>query len=78
MTTVPTSSESSPARATAALNDDRAKIGRGNFFQAAAKGTDRGPHWRDNNDKMLRHDQTLLIRRAVGPEARPSDGSGAS
>src|SRR6516164_7755346 len=35
--------------------DDRAKIGRRNFFQAAAKGTDRGSHWRDNDDRIVRH-----------------------
>jgi hypothetical protein len=29
------------------LDDDRAEIGCRNFFQAAAKGTDRGSHRRD-------------------------------
>jgi|SRR5215813_10168332 len=60
------------------FDDDRAEIGRRNFFKATTKGTDRGSHRSDNNDRMLRHDQTLLIRRMAGPAARRlSDSSDA-
>src|SRR2546423_9201338 len=44
-----------PSAGDGGFDDDRAEIGRRNLFQAAAKGTDRGSHWRDNNDRVLRH-----------------------
>jgi hypothetical protein len=59
-----------PGAGDGGFDNDRAKIGRRNFFKATTKGTDRGAHWRDNNDRMLRHDQTLLVRRMAGPAAR--------
>jgi hypothetical protein len=37
------------------FDGDGAEIGRRNFLQASAKGTDRGSHRRDNNDRTLRH-----------------------